>query len=133
MKRKGKPKMAKFKIPASGYYFDWQTYIFHMTFRFSVKANDMSSKEFAVYEEFAKRYPTMKVMVEAPKKHKSPYLTYDRMGAYIACQDNAAELMAQLHKVIEEARGQKNPRKFVDDWFRKTFPDFGKYPQKAAS
>lgn len=125
--------MAKIKIPSSGYYFDWQTKILHMTFRFSVKANDMSSEEFAVYEEFAKRFPTMKVMVEAPKKHKSPYLTYDRMGAYIACQDNAAELMAQLHKVIEEARGQKNPRKFVDDWFRKAFPDFGKYPQKAAS
>ena len=58
---------------------------------------------------------------DVPKlEGRSPYLTYDRMGAYIACQDNAAELMAQLHKVIEEARGQKNPRGFVDDWFRKT-------------
>jgi hypothetical protein len=93
----------------------------------------VTSKEFTVYEEFAKRFPTMKVIVEAPKKRKSQYLTYDRMGAYIACQDNAVELMAQLHKVIEEARGQKNSRKFVDDWFRKTFPNFGKYPQKVAS
>ena len=125
--------MAKVVIPSSGYYYNWQTGTLYMTYRFSVKANDMGSKEYNIYDQFAARFPSMKVIIEAPKKRKSPYLTYDRMGAYIACQDNAVELMAQLHKVIEEARGQNNPRKFVDDWFRKTFPNFGKHPQKAAS
>lgn len=125
--------MAKVVIPSSGYYYNWQTETLYMTYRFSVKANDMGSKEYNIYDQFAARFPSMKVIIEAPKKRKSPYLTYDRMGAYIACQDNAVELMAQLHKVIEEARGQNNPRKFVDDWFRKTFPNFGKHPQKAAS
>lgn len=125
--------MAKVVIPSSGYYYNWQTETLYMTYRFSVKANDMGSKEYNIYDQFAARFPSMKVIIEAPKKRKSPYLTYDRMGAYIACQDNAVELMAQLHKVIEEARGQNNPRKFVDDWFRKTFPNFGKHPQKVAS
>lgn len=125
--------MARIKIPSTGYYFDWQTNTLHMTYRFSVKANDMSNNEYVVYDQFATRFPHMRVLVEAPKKRKSPYITYDRIGAYIACQENAVELMAQLHKVIEEARGQKNPRKFVDEWFRKTFPNFGKYPQKAVS
>lgn len=125
--------MAKTRIPSTGYYFDWQTNTLYMTYRFSVKANDMGSKEYNIYDQFSARFTTMKVVVEAPKKRKSPYLTFDRMGAYIACQDNAVELMAQLRKVIDEARGQSNPRKFVDEWFRKTFPKFGKYPEKAAS
>lgn len=125
--------MAKVRIPSSGYYFDWQTDTLYMTYRFSVKANDMGSKEYNIYDQYSARFPSMRVVVEAPKKRKSPYITYDRMGAYIACQDNAALLMAQLHKVIEEARGQTNPRKFVDNWFRQTFPNFGKYPNKAAS
>ena len=125
--------MAKVRIPSTGYYFDWQTTTLYMTYRFSVKANDMGSKEYNVFDQFSVRFPSMRVVVEAPKKRKSPYITYDKIGAYIACQDNAAPLMAQLHKVIEEARGQNNPRKFVDDWFRKTFPNFGKYPDKVAS
>ena len=125
--------MAKVKIPSSGYYFDWQTNTLYMTYRFSVKANDMGSKEYNTYDQFSARFPTMRVVVEAPKKHKSPYITYDKIGGYIACQDNAAELMAELNKVIDEARGQSNPRKFVDTWFREKFPQFGKYPAKAAS
>lgn len=125
--------MAKIRIPSTGYYFDWQTNTLHMTYRFSVKASDMTSNEYDIYDKFSMRFPNMRTIIEAPKKRKSPYITYDKIGAYIACQENAAELMAQLHKVIEEARGQKNPRKFVDEWFRKTFPNFGKYPQKAVS
>lgn len=125
--------MAKIKIPSSGYYFDWQTNTLYMTYRFSVKANDIKGNEYNIYDQFSARFPTMRVVVEAPKKRKSPFITYDRMGAYIACQDNAAELMAELNKVIDEARGQSNPRKFVDTWFREKFPQFGKYPAKAAS
>ena len=125
--------MSKIRIPSMGYYFDWQTNTLHMTYRFSVKASDMTSKEYDIYDKFSMRFPNMRTIIEAPKKRKSPYITYDRIGAYIACQNNATELMAQLHKVIEEARGQKSPRKFVDEWFRKTFPNFGKYPQKAAT
>ncbi len=124
--------MAKIVLPASGYYFDLQTETLYMTYRFSVRANDMNGKEFGIYDRYSNRFPKMNVVIEPPKKRKSPYLTYDRMGAYIACQPNAADLMAQLHKVIEEARGQSKPRKYVDDWFRKTFPEFGKYPKKAA-
>ena len=125
--------MAKIRIPSTGYYFDWQTNTLHMTYRFSVKASDMTSNEYDIYDKFSMRFPNMRTIIEAPKKRKSPYITYDKIGAYIACQENAAELMAQLHKVIEEARGQNNPRKFVDEWLRKTFPNFGKYPQKAVS
>lgn len=125
--------MAKVKIPASGYYYNWQTNTLHMTYRFSVKASDMTTTEYDICDKFSMRFPNMKTIIEPPKKHKSPYITYDRMGAYIACQDNAAELMAELNKVIDEARGQSNPRKYVDTWFREKFPQFGKYPAKAAS
>ena len=34
--------MAKVIIPSSGYYYNWQTGTLYMTYRFSVKANDMA-------------------------------------------------------------------------------------------
>lgn len=125
--------MSKIRIPSTGYYFDWQTHTLYMTYRFSVKANNIDGDEYNIYDRFSTRFPSMRVVVEAPPKRKSPYITYDKIGGYIACQDNAAELMAELNKVIDESRGQSNPRKFVDTWFREKFPEFGKYPTKAAS
>ncbi len=124
--------MAKIRIPSTGYYFDWQTNTLHMTYRFSVKANDMTSNEFGIYDRYSARFPGMRVVVEPPKKRKSHYITYDRMGAYIACQPNATQLMEELHKKMDESRGQSNPRKYVDNWFRETFPEVGKTTKKAA-
>ena len=45
--------MAKTRIPSTGYYFDWQTNTLYMTYRFSVKANDMGSKEYNIYDQFS--------------------------------------------------------------------------------
>ncbi|MBR4289684.1 MAG: hypothetical protein IKT52_03475 [Oscillospiraceae bacterium] len=120
--------MRKVKFSSGGYYYDFETNTLHMTHRFSMKASDMESHEFEVYEKYATHFPNLKIRVEAPKRRKSPYITYDKMAVYIAFQSNAVELMKQFKAVKEESRSQKNPRKFVDDWFRNTFPDFGKYP-----
>lgn len=124
--------MAKITPSSSGYYFDWQTNTFYMGHRFSIKANDFNSEEYNIFDQFSARFPTMRVVVEAQKKRKSSYITYDNMARYILLQENSTELMAQFKRVTEESQCQTNPRWFVNKWFRETFPQFNKPSAKVA-
>lgn len=124
--------MAKVKIPSSGYYFDWQSNTLYMTYRFSVKANNIGGDEYNIYDKFSARFPSMKVVVEAPPKRKSDYIPYNKMILYISYQENAEKHLAEFKKVREESNSYNNPYKHVYDWFTSTFSDYGK-PFKKAS
>lgn len=49
--------MAKMRIPSTGYYFDWQTKTLYMTYRFSVKANDMTTDAYSLFKAKEKMKP----------------------------------------------------------------------------
>ncbi len=124
--------MAKVRIPSSGYYFDWQTSTLYMTYRFSVKANDMTSAAFGIYESFSSKFPHMRVVIEEPKKRTTDYIPYNKMILYISYQENAKELLAEFNDVRQRSNSYKNPYKHVYDWFTTKFPVYGK-PLKKAS
>lgn len=124
--------MAKIRIPSSGYYFDWQTSTLYMTYRFSVKANDMTSDAYSIYERFSEKHPYMRVVVEAPKKRASNYIPYNKMVLYISYQENAKDLLAEFNDVRQKSNAQKNPYKHVFDWFTTKFPTYGKPAKKAS-
>lgn len=124
--------MAKMKLPSSGYYYDWQTNTLYMTYRFSVKANNLDSDEFNIYDRFIKRFPNMRVVIEPPKKRKSDYIPYNKMILYISYQEKATELLAEFKEVRQKSNTYKNPYKHVYDWFTCKFLEYGK-PIKMAS
>ena len=124
--------MAKIRIPSSGYFFDWQSNTLYMSYRFSVKANDMTSDQFAVYDAFSTRFPNMRVVIEAPPKRKSDYIPYNKMVLYISYQENAEKHLAKFKEVRAESAAFKNPYKHVYDWFTSTFMDYGKPVKKAS-
>ena len=124
--------MAKIVIPSSGYYFDWQTHTLHMTYRFSVKANDMTKDEFQTYERFLNRFPDMRVIVEDPKKRKTSHIPYSKMILYISYQENGKALLAEFNDIRQKSLAYKNPYKYVYDWFTRKFSEFGT-PEKKAS
>ena len=47
--------MAKIKYCKMGYYFDFMTDTLYMTYRFSMRANDVNGDEFKTYESFKER------------------------------------------------------------------------------
>lgn len=124
--------MAKMRIPSTGYYFDWQTKTLYMTYRFSVKANDMTTDAYSIYERFYEKYPAMRVVVEKPPKRNSKYIPYPKMIQYIALMDDGVEKLAEFNKVRQASTAQTNPTQFVNHWFKETFPNYGK-PLKKAS
>lgn len=124
--------MAKVTIPASGYYCNWQTNTLYMSYRFSVKTSNMDSDEFDIYDRIMRRFPNMRVVIEAPKKRKSDYIPYDKMVLYISYQENAKELLAEFNEVRQKSNAYKNPYKEVNDWFTSKFLEYRK-PLKKAS
>ena len=124
--------MAKVRIPSTGYYFDWQTKTLHMTYRFSVKANDMGSDAFNIYERFSEKFPNMRVIVEAPKRRASYYIPYNKMILYISHQENAKDLLDEFNTVRQQSNAIKNPYQHVYDWFATKFPTYGKPVKKAS-
>ena len=124
--------MAKQTIPASGYYCNWQTNTLYMSYRFSVKTSNMDSIEFEIYDRIMRRFPNMRVVIEAPKKRKSEYIPYNKMVLYISYQENAKELLAEFNDVRQKSNAYKNPYKHVYDWFTSKFSEYGK-PLKKAS
>ena len=124
--------MAKVRIPSTGYYFDWQTYTLYMTYRFSVKANDMTTDAYSIYERFSEKFPTMRVVVEKPPKRNPRYIPYDKMIQYMALMENGVELLAEFNQVRQASTAQTNPTQFVNQWFKETFPDYKKPAKKAS-
>lgn len=124
--------MAKVKIPSSGYYCNWQTNTLYMTYRFSVKTNDMDSDEFETYDRIMCRFPNMRVVIEEPKKRKTDYIPYNKMILYISYQENAEKYLAEFKEVRTESNAYKNPYQHVYDWFTSTFLDYGKPVKKAS-
>lgn len=124
--------MAKVKIPSSGYYCNWQTNTLYMTYRFSVKTNDMDSDEFETYDRIMHRFPNMRVVIEEPKKRKTDYIPYNKMILYISYQENAEKYLAEFKEVRTESNAYKNPYQHVYDWFTSTFLDYGKPVKKAS-
>ena len=124
--------MAKVRIPSTGYYFDWQTHTLYMTHRFSVKANDMESDAFNIYERFSEKFPNMRVVIEAPKRRTSTYIPYNKMVLYISYQENAKDLLDEFNTVRQQSNAQKNPYQHVFDWFTTKFPSYGKPAKKAS-
>ena len=120
---------SKFVVSSNGFFFDCETCVLYMGYRFSVKASAMTGDEYDLYSNLRKQFPDLKVKIVEPKKRRVVYIPYERIVQYIAYQENAVELMATFNKVKEEASSKRNPRKFVDDWFRATFPQFGQYPK----
>ena len=124
--------MAKIKYCKMGYYFDFMTDTFYMTHRFSMRANDVKSDEFNIYEGFKERFPMLRIVVEKPPKRNPRYIPYNKMIQYIALMDDGVEKLAEFNKVRQASTAQTNPTQYVNDWFTQTYPNYKKPVKKAS-
>lgn len=124
--------MAKIKYCKMGYYFDFMTNTLYMTHRFSMRANNVNSDEFHIYEGFKERFPILRVVVAKPPKRNPKYIPYPKMIQYIALRDDGVEKLAEFNKVRQASNAQTNPTQYVNNWFTQTFPDYKKPYIKAS-
>lgn len=51
------------------------------------------------------------------------------MATYISLLDDAETMMDEFDAIRKCAKSQKSPRKYVNEWFRKTFPRYEDVPE----
>lgn len=100
---------------------------------FALAASDPTKPECETLSKLQAAYPSMRIV---QRTHRSPSkanvnkgLTYDRMEGYINLHENADKLLDKFEAVKAIAAEQRNPYKFIKDWFIKQFPDYGKLPK----
>ena len=72
----------------------------------------------------------MTIITKAPAKKKNTKLTYDKMQKYIALLDEAEKYQTEFDVVLNESKAYDASYAYVLKWFKKTFPNYGKLPER---
>ena len=75
----------------------------------------------------------MTIITKAPAKKKNTKLTYDKMQKYINLLDEAEKYQAEFERVQIESLAYDASYAYVLKWFKKTFPSYGKQPERDAN
>lgn len=106
------------------------------------KASTLGTKEYNEMLQLRRDLPGFQFQkAEVEKKSASKYknLTYKHMREYIAAsiadEAEAKAMLEQMKKVEALSKVQANPYKYayVLKWFKKTFPNYGKQPERDAN
>ena len=74
----------------------------------------------------------MTIITKTPAKKKNTSLTYAKMETYISLLEDAEKYQAEFKAVCAESLAMKVPYVYVSKWFKKTFPNYGKLPERNA-
>ena len=110
-----------------------------VTKKFLDNASDIKSEEFKLYKEFktlgftiiqktrsAKKESNSPLRPLKPSEEKKPLIPFEKMAQYISLLDDADEMMDEFDVVRSIAKSEEHPRKYVNEWFREQFPNYGK-------
>ncbi|MBR6405897.1 MAG: hypothetical protein IKS18_06880 [Lachnospiraceae bacterium] len=109
-----------------GYEISFTNNTITMNFKFAAAASVYGSEEYKTLLAIKNDFPQLKEVVKAgrdvKKPNKNKNLKYDKMRCYI--MSTSKDLLDVFEKVKEVSKVQKNPYKYVVDWFEKQFPDY---------
>lgn len=111
-------------------------------------ASQMGSDEYRLFEQFKKLGLSIEIearIAAKPRKAKksnsplrslkgnnavkTPLIKYEKMALFISLLDDADIMMDEFDDVRRLALTQEHPRKYVNEWFRRTFPRFEELPE----
>ena len=101
-----------------------------ITKKFADAASQIGTPEFNTMMQL--REMNLTIAVKAPSKKKSNQLTYKKMQKYISCLEESEKYQEEFEVVCEEAKAQPSAYHYVATWFNKTFPNYGKLPERNA-
>ena len=114
-----------------------------VTKRFMEAASQIDTKEYDLFQRFQDMGYRVVVEVRKTKKpsasplrklnhdaeNRIPLIKFEKMARYIALLDDAEEMMDEFDEVRRVAQSQKSPRRYVNEWFRRTFPRYEDMPE----
>ncbi|MGN0707491.1 MAG: hypothetical protein ACI4JC_05765 [Faecalibacterium sp.] len=112
------------------YAIDFTTNTVTVTKKFLEAASMIGTTEFNTMMQL--RQMNLTIVTKAPAKKKSK-LTYDKMQKYISLLDEAEKYQSEFDVVLNESKAYDASYAYVLKWFRKTFPNYGKQPERDAN
>ena len=109
------------------YAIDFTTNTVTVTKKFLEAASMIGTTEFNTMMQL--RQMNLTIVTKAPAKKKAK-LTYDKMKKYIALLDEAEKYQTEFDVVLNESKAYDASYAYVLKWFKKTFPNYGKQPER---
>lgn len=109
-----------------------------VTRRFYDEATQVGTDAYHLMEVFDKSGFAISIYQRAPRTRKTnkpadsskvPLLTYRMMESYIAMLDDADEMLDVFKSVREAAKSRHDRARYVNNWFRKEFPNYDAVPE----
>ena len=113
------------------YAIDFTTNTVTVTKKFLEAAQMIGTPEFNTMMQI--REMGMTIITKDPAKKKNTKLTYDKMQKYINLLDEAEKYQAEFERVQIESLAYDASYAYVLKWFKKTFPSYGKQPERDAN
>ena len=113
------------------YAIDFTTNTVTVTKKFLEAAQMIGTPEFNTMMQI--REMGMTIITKAPAKKKNTKLTYNKMQKYINLLDEAEKYQAEFERVQIESLAYDASYAYVLKWFKKTFPSYGKQPERDAN
>ena len=113
------------------YAIDFTTNTVTVTKKFLEAAQMIGTPEFNTMMQI--REMGMTIITKAPAKKKNTKLTYDKMQKYISLLDEAEKYQTEFDVVLNESKAYDASYAYVLKWFKKTFPNYGKQPERDAN
>ena len=126
-----------------GYKLDLAAQTLTLTAAFAEAANDPTSAEYELVQQFKNDFPRLIIKRQThrkPKKYKNKNgtitkcnqfknLTYERMERFMGALPNSAEYLEAYYALREKAEAMcPSPYSAVSQWFMKQFPKFRTNP-----
>ena len=113
------------------YEINFATNTITITQKFAKEASQIGTEAFKTMMEL--RQLGMTIITKAPAKKKNTKLTYDKMQKYITLLDESEKYQKEFAAVLVESRAYDASYAYVLKWFKKTFPSYGKQPERDAN
>ena len=112
------------------YSINFATNTITLTQKFAKEASQIGTEAFKTMMEL--RQLGMTIITKEPVQKKNTNLTYKKMEKYISLLEDAEKYQAEFKAVCAESLAMKVPYVYVQNWFKKTFPNYGKLPERNA-
>ena len=113
------------------YAIDFTTNTVTVTKKFLEAASMIGTTEFNTMMQL--RQMNLTIVTKAPVKKKNAKLTYDKMKKYITLLDEAEKYQTEFDVVLNESKAYDASYAYVLKWFKATFPNYGKQPERDAN
>lgn len=110
----------------SNYYFDHVSNTLYATKSFLKEAEQFGSAACDVIIQARAMYPDIAIQTYATEKRNNTAIPYKYMVRYISLMPDAAEAIREMESVKLMSHSQKSPFKYVENWFKKKYPEYGK-------